>query len=335
MPAHLNDVQRARLVTKIESGIAVSIVAAEFGVTRLTAHRIYTKWQQHGTLARNAGSGRPKVSNDEQDQALLQVLLDDPFENAVTARVASNFPGSSRTARRRIKSISNLENRAAARKPLLTQRHKDCRVNFALQFWQEEPDFWNRVVFSDEKTFQSCYNGRMRVYRPPDTRFDEKYTQKIKRKFSVNVWGWISSHGVGLICRLDGMLNGIMYRNLLENVMLPSVAGVFPDGDFIFQQDNCPAHTAHIVQNWMGENNINLLPWPAMSSDLNPIENLWGLMTKRLERNNFRPQNAEELWNGIQVCWESIPADYIQNLIASMPRRLDSVLEGTGNTTKY
>jgi hypothetical protein len=46
-----------------------------------------------------------------------------------------------------------------------------------------------RVGLSDEKTFQSYSNGRVRDYRLVGERFSEQYVHKIKRsgRFSVNV----------------------------------------------------------------------------------------------------------------------------------------------------
>ena len=141
---HLSNVEKARVATKIESGPTINDVAAEFNVSRniirSTVKRISRRWREGRHLNRTPSSGRPKISNVFQDQALINILTDNPFENAVNARMLADFPGSSRTARRRISS-SHLSNRAAARKPFLTQTHKENRI------------------FSDEKTFQSSYNG--------------------------------------------------------------------------------------------------------------------------------------------------------------------------------
>ena len=49
-----------------------------------------------------------------------------------------------------------------------------------------------------------------------------------------------------------------------------------------FKKKMAPAHTARKVKLWMKENKVDLLPWPAQSPDLNPIESIWDWMDKQL-----------------------------------------------------
>jgi hypothetical protein len=64
----------------------------------------------------------------------------------------ANFPGSARTARRRVKE-TDLRCRSAAKKILLTQQHKERRVGFALEYMAVDETFWDNIIFTDEKTF--------------------------------------------------------------------------------------------------------------------------------------------------------------------------------------
>jgi transposase len=65
--------------------------------------------------------------------------------------------------------------------------------------------------------------------------------------------------------------------------MLSSVNAVFPENHFIYQH-SCPIHTARIISYWMEQEGIRVLPWPSRSPDLNPIENILGLMISKRRR---------------------------------------------------
>jgi hypothetical protein len=71
----------------------------------------------------------------------------------------------------------------------LTPHHKEARVGWALQHILYDSDFWSRMIFSDEKVFQSFSNGRLRVYRPRNSRFEDPYIQETDKSgnFSVNI----------------------------------------------------------------------------------------------------------------------------------------------------
>ncbi len=64
--------------------------------------------------------------------------------------------------------------------------------------------------------------------------------------------------------------------------MLPSADQLFKDVDFIFQQDLAPAHTAKSTKSWLNDHGVGVLDWPANSPDLNPIENLCGIVKRKM-----------------------------------------------------
>lgn len=338
MPRHLDDIAKNRIICRIEDGWSIRQIAVHMNVSKNTVSRVKKRWEQEGSISRKAGSSRPRVSNNEEDAVLVDHLRLNPFDCASLAKVATNFPGSRSTACRRIKS-SDLRNQVAAKKQLLTEEKKQSRVIFALNYIYRDIAFWKKVIFTDEKVFQSTYDGHIRVYRPRNTRFEEAYVSGNRRsgRFSVNVWAWISYNGMGICWKIDGRFVSQNYIRILENVMMPSVEQLYPNNDFVFQQDNCPVHTANIVKTWFQNNNIETLPWVANSPDINPVENLWGFITKTIYKRNFQPQNSDELWHTIENIWEELATneDYVKKLILSVPQRLNEVIVRDGSMTKY
>ncbi len=72
---------------------------------------------------------------------------------------------------------------------------------------------------------------------------------------------------------------------------------------------------------------------PANSPDLNPIENLWSIVKRKMR--DTRPNNADELKATVKETWASIPPQQCHKLITSMPRWIEAVIKAKGAPTKY
>jgi transposase len=335
MPS-VSNFNKIKIVTLAQRGMSQAQISMDLRIPKSTISCILKKWRQSGTTERRQGSGRPSTSTAEQDNMLLNRLRNSPFMRAVEAVNTSGFPGSFRTARRRVRG-SELKNHVAARKLSLTPMHREARMAFCLEHLARDDAFWAQVIFSDEKVFQSCPNGRLRVYRPRNSRYDEPYVQTTERsgRFSANIWAWISVDSPGVMLHVEDRLNSDVYVRILEDVMLPSVSRIFPNFNFTFQQDNCSVHTAHRVTEWFRNNNINVLDWPSRSPDLNPIENMWGLLVRNLQQRRQVFRNRAELLTAITNAWQSLPRDYHRDLCLSMSRRVRRVIDANGAMTKY
>ncbi len=170
--------------------------------------------------------------------------------------------------------------------------------------------------------------------------FDSKEAQNpcclkssVKFPQSVMIWAAMSSAVVGPLCFMKYTVNAAIYQEILEHVMLPSADKFYGDADFIFQQDLAPAHTAKGSKSWFSDHGVTVLDWPANSPDLNPIENLWGIVKRKMR--DTRPNNADDLKATVKETWASIPPHQCHKLITSMPRRIEAVIKAKGAPTKY
>ena len=151
----------------------------------------------------------------------------------------------------------------------------------------------------------------------------------------VMVWGCFSAKGAGRLHICEGMMNATKYVDVLKNRLVPQMREWYPDNGGFLLQDKAPCHTANIVAKFIEDNNIQLLPWAGNSPDLNPIENLWGIIKRKLKEETIT--SKQELIGRILHFWNH-DASVQQTLISlanSMPNRVEAVIKAKGGPTKY
>ena len=108
-------------------------------------------------------------------------------------------------------------------------------------------------------------------------------------------------------------------------------------------QDNASIHTAQKVKEWFAQNNITTTDWPPYSPDLNPIENAWWELKKRvfemfpevMALTGKSEEDRQRLESCLQAAWDTIPQEFFDALIESMPRRIEACIAANGWHTKY
>ncbi len=176
--------------------------------------------------------------------------------------------------------------------------------------------------------------GKQLVWRLPGERYNpECIIATVKHDEKVNVWGCFCGNGVGKLYWIKDILYKKEYVQILQTQMLPSAARLLGGQNWLFQQDNDPKHTAIVSRNWIRDNCVNVLEWPPQSLDLNPIENLWGVLDFKLKTR--RPTSKQDLFNILRQGWEALNVELLRNLADSMPRRLEAVIKANGWQTKY
>ncbi|GFX68645.1 transposable element Tcb1 transposase [Trichonephila clavipes] len=149
----------------------------------------------------------------------------------------------------------------------------------------------------------------------------------------IMVWGGIGYHSRTPLVRIARTLNSQRYiSEVLESIVLPYLQG---SATSIFQQTNARPHVARIVQSFFINHQIELLPWPARSPDLSPIENMWSMVVQRLTQIIPPAATPDQLWQRVEAAWYAVPQEHLQSLFESMPRRVAAVVSNCGGYSAY
>lgn len=144
------------------------------------------------------------------------------------------------------------------------------------------------------------------------------------------VWGAFDSSGTLPLVFVSNKMNSRDYQETLETSLIP-----YWQPDFLFMQDNASIHQSASTIAFLRDHGVSLLEWPACSPDLNPIENLWGILVRDVYRDNRQFSNVEDLKKAILTAWDNVPLHYLNNLAQSLPTRLIEVVKSNGGPTKY
>jgi len=127
---------------------------------------------------------------------------------------------------------------------------------------------------------------------------------RAKHPVKVHVWAGISLRGPTKICIFDGVMDAVLYVDILRTTLLPFIAENYPSGHR-FMQDNDPKHTSRLAASFFAENGINWMRTAPESPDINPIENVWHEL-KEFIRREVKPTSKAELVEGIKSFWKTV-----------------------------
>lgn len=87
------------------------------------------------------------------------------------------------------------------------------------------------------------------------------------------------------------------------------------------------------TERWLRTNGMKVLPWPANSPDLNPIESVWAVLARKLRGKLF--STYDDCWAAIQAEWSALTPAQCTGLVMSLDRRLHAVKKARGLPTRY
>ena len=173
------------------------------------------------------------------------------------------------------------------------------------------------------------------VRRLKNTSLEMKYLRpSYKFALSIMIWASISHDGKSQLYIVESTMKHDQYIRVLESHLVPFINKYHSPRPALFQDDNAPAHRHKNVSKWIVDNGIETLFQPAQSPDLNPIENLWDYLKKKISKHH--PRNIKELKEITKLVWDKdIPHELVQNLCKSIRRRAEKLILAGGKHIDY
>ncbi|GBM57003.1 Transposable element Tc3 transposase [Araneus ventricosus] len=150
------------------------------------------------------------------------------------------------------------------------------------------------------------------------------------------VWAAFGFNGQVGLAFLDDRQNSPKYIETLENHLVPFEENI-GGGNLEYQHDNAPIHTSNAKKNYLNSKNVTVLEWPpmSMSSELNPIENVWCIMSRKVYKNGGQFYSVNAFKTAIESAWYNLEPEILQFLIMSLEKRVYDVILNNGMTLNY
>jgi hypothetical protein len=288
-------------------------------------------------------SGRPSVVSEEEKEVLVMAST---INNRLTPRGLKKeleFEVSTRTIDRTLQE-AGLFGRVALKKRKFDEEEKRKRLSFAegYKHWSEKE--WERVLFADEAIVQGeggVKEGRQWVRRGvgmKEALRSENVHHTLPHPSQLQIWGCFAASGLGHCYIHNQTLDSKSFvRDILKTGhLLESVEFLFPESprqQWYLLHDNAPIHKSKLTLEHLHNNGVTVLDFPPYSPDLNPIENLWQHVEKRVEQKGAI--TMDELQTAISEEWSNTPIELLRKLAHSMPRRCRDVIEVNGDHTRH
>ena len=229
--------------------------------------------------------------------------------------------------------------RIALKKPPLSDENKRRRLQWAEQHlhWSEEQ--WYHILWSDETWIKAGRHRRTLVTRKQgEELLPDCIIERVQRQSGWMFWACFAGNEKGPFLFWEKEWGTITAESYNERI-IPLIHGwirLYPG--LLFMQDNAPAHSAKVTIQEMQERDISVISWPAYSPDLNPIETIWNEMKDWLAReypNSTYNTSYDQLRERVTQAWHSVGRQLLTDLIATMPRRCQDVINAQGGHTKW
>ena len=107
--------------------------------------------------------------------------------------------------------------------------------------------------------------------------------------------------------------------------------------NFILMEDGASCHTANYTSHEREKHGIPKTDWPPCCPDFNPIERIWTILKRRIQRRRAseRVTTVAEMKVVLQEEWEKITVEEINKEIAQLPKIMQRCLSVNGSNNYH
>lgn len=309
-----------------EREIARELQCWGYNISRSTIHRKLAQFK----CACRGGKSLHNVSLDSEARLLIRRMV--LAHQAQTPKAIqqylfdAGYDVSRSTVVRALHSDNELVFRRPRRKPIISRQQRLARKK-----WADEVNIdWKNVYFVDEKAWsldgpdwrQGLWQGK---HQPAPI-----LLRRGRHQPRVVVFGAFSVDNAPPLVRIKPHYNSADYCQAVE-ACLPRGAELI--------HDRHPVHLSKETRNFFSSPKMSVLAhaFPPPAADVNPIENLWGLLTRKVYAGRKVYSSTDVLWSRVQRAWADVQCDQQlrATLAGSMHSRLEELVKNKGGPIRY
>ncbi|KAL4500908.1 hypothetical protein ABPG72_020142 [Tetrahymena utriculariae] len=284
-----------------------------FGISQSSVSRLLQKYDFTNDVINFKCSGREKIIGLDEQEVIKDMVKDDRF--VTSQKIADTLGVSYKTVQKEMKSIG-MKFSVPKEIPLLNSSHIQKRLEHAKLFKDRRID---DIIFTDESYFQ-LFRNKIGVWHFED---DPNLVCKPQSRICLMGYAAISWKGKSEIYVYEQgfKINSQAYCEILNEILLPFANKVYAQqrktrksieqSKWLLLQDNAPCHRSKETKDYLVQNSIETIAHPPNSPDLNPIEQIWAILKRRVEKQ--QPKNANQLKETIVNEWNQIEQSIIQS----------------------
>ena len=341
---------------KCTTYLTLDEIALRCGISKTSVQRIVST-KDKVPENRSLSCGRKKKVTLEQEASILRSIPElREEEGSFSSRRLMERTGIRHVTDRTIRRLLNRNGYyflQARKKGLMSQPDKDQRVEFARKIQaQYSPSVWTDSVafYLDGVSFVYKTNPLDQARAPKGRvwrKRSEGLTQGCLAKGSKSGTGGkvakfmvAITHDKGvLVCERYDKMDGNYFASFIDqhfNAMFErSCKGL----SRLWLQDGDPSQNSKVARAAMARCHCELLKIPPRSPDLNPIENIFHIVSKKLAKDalerGITRESYEQFCERVQRTMRGISQQLIDKTIQSMSLRVADIIRNGGERLKY